>query len=123
MIHAMANLRIFHLIVIVIVALLKSRAVEFIVCSTSICVVAQSFFIHMLPSLFVVIIIPCVYPHIKTTRNNTCLATLPSIKTEYAQKGFHYMGAKLYNDLPINVGTAENKKDFMEKMDLFLKVK
>ena len=63
------------------------------------------------------------HAHIKTTRNNKCLATLPSIKTEYARKGFHYMGAKLYNDLPIDVTTAENKKDFKEKLDLFLKVK
>ena len=55
------------------------------------------------------------HEHIKTTRNNKCLATLPrikTIKTEYGRKGFYYMGAKLYNDLPINVRTAENKKDF-----------
>ena len=42
---------------------------------------------------------------------------------EYARKGPHYMGAKLYNDLPIDGRTAENKKDFKEKLDLFLKVK
>ena len=60
---------------------------------------------------------------IKTTRNNKCLATLPRIKTEYGRKGFYYKGAKLYNDLPINVRTAENKKDFNEKLDLFLKMK
>ena len=53
--------------------------------------------------------------------SNKCLATLSSIKTEYARKGFHYMWAKLYNDLPIDVRTAENKKDFKEKFDLFLK--
>ena len=63
------------------------------------------------------------HEHIKTTRNNKCLATLPRIKTEYARKGFYYMGAKLYNDLPIDVRTAENKKDFIEKLDLFLKMK
>ena len=32
------------------------------------------------------------------------------------------MGAKLYNDLPIDVRTAENKKDYKEKLDLFLKM-
>ena len=63
------------------------------------------------------------HEHIKMTRNNKCLATLPRIKTEYARKGFYYMGAKLYNDLPIDVRTAENKKDFIEKLDLFLKMK
>ena len=63
------------------------------------------------------------HEHIKTTRNNKCLATLPRIKTDYARKGFYYMGAKLYNDLPIDVRTAENKKDFIEKLDLVLKMK
>ena len=63
------------------------------------------------------------HAHIKTTRNNKCLATLPSIKTEYAHKGFHYMGAKLCNNLPIDVRTAENKEGFKKKIDLFLKVK
>ena len=43
------------------------------------------------------------HEHTKTTRNNEWLATLPRIKTEYAQKGFYYMGAKLYNDLPIDM--------------------
>ena len=33
------------------------------------------------------------------------------------------MGAKLYNDLPIDVRTTENKKDFIEKLDLFFKMK
>ena len=63
------------------------------------------------------------HEHIKMTRNNKCLATLPRIKTEYARKGFYYMGAKLYNDLPIDVRTAVNKKDFIEILDLFLKMK
>ena len=49
--------------------------------------------------------------------------TLPSIKIDYARKGFHYMGAKLYNDLPVDVRTAENKNDFKEKLDLFFKMK
>ena len=62
------------------------------------------------------------HEHIKTTRNNKCVATLPSIKTEYARRGFYYMGAKLYNELPIDVRTAENKKNFKEKLDLFLKM-
>ena len=62
------------------------------------------------------------HEHTKTTRNNKCLATLPRIKTEYARKGFHYMGAKLYNNLPIEIRTVENKKDFKEKLDLFLKM-
>ena len=57
-----------------------------------------------------------------TTRNNKCLATLPRIKTEYARKGFYYIGAKVYNNLPIDIRTVENKKDVKEKLDLFLKM-
>ena len=62
------------------------------------------------------------HEHTKTTRNNKCLATLPRINTEYARKGFYYMGAKVYNNLPIDIRTVENKKDFKEKLDLFLKM-
>ncbi len=61
------------------------------------------------------------HAHTKTTRNNKCLATLPSIKTEYARKGFYYMGAKLYNDLPKDLRTAGTKRNFKEKLDVFLK--
>ena len=32
------------------------------------------------------------------------------------------MGAKLYNDLPIGLRTAENNKDFKEKLNRFLNV-
>ena len=63
------------------------------------------------------------HDQIKTTKNNNCIATFPRIKTEYARKGFYYMKTKLYNDLPIDVRTAENKRDFIEKLDLFLKIK
>ena len=54
-----------------------------------------------------------------TSRQQETTNALPRIKTEYARKGLYYMGAKLYNDLPIDVRTAENKKDFIEKLDLF----
>ena len=33
------------------------------------------------------------------------------------------MGAKLYNDLPIGVRTAENRKNFTEKLDFFFNTK
>ena len=39
------------------------------------------------------------HAHTKTTINNKCIATFPRIKTEYAQKGSYYVGAKLYNNL------------------------
>ena len=33
------------------------------------------------------------------------------------------MGAKIYNDLPKSVRTAENRKNFTEKLDFFVKTK
>ena len=55
----------------------------------------------------------------KTTRNNNYSVFLPKITTEYARQGFFYMGAKLYSDLPTSVRTAENRKNFMEKLNFF----
>ena len=57
-----------------------------------------------------------------TSKNKKCLATLPRIKTEYVRKGFYYMGARLYNDLPVDVRTAENKNDLKEKLHLYFKM-
>ena len=38
--------------------------------------------------------------HCKDTRNNKCSVCLPQIRTEYARKGFFYMGGKTFNELP-----------------------
>ena len=51
------------------------------------------------------------------TRNNKCLIKLLGIKTEYSRKSFHFMGAKLYNDLPIDLLKS------IEKLSLFINVK
>ena len=48
------------------------------------------------------------------TRNSECLIRLPCIKTEYARKLFHFMGAKLYNELPIDVRKTESFKQYEE---------
>ena len=39
--------------------------------------------------------------HCKNTRNNRYSVCLPQIRTEYARKGFFYMGAKTFNELPL----------------------
>lgn len=39
--------------------------------------------------------------HEMNTRNNRKLITIPKIKTEYARKSFYFMGAKIYNTLPL----------------------
>ena len=46
--------------------------------------------------------------HNKETRNNAHLLRLPAVKTEYARRSFFFMGAKVYNELPIEVRKAEN---------------
>ena len=46
--------------------------------------------------------------HKMRTRNNQYLVKLPKIKTVYAQKSFRFMGAKIYNELPINLHKTES---------------
>ena len=46
--------------------------------------------------------------HKMRTRNNQCLVKLPKIETEYARKSFRFMGAKICNELPINIRKAES---------------
>ena len=41
--------------------------------------------------------------HKTQTRNSEFLIRLPCIKTEYARKSFHFMGAKMYNELQIDL--------------------
>ena len=46
--------------------------------------------------------------HKMQTRNNQCLVKLPKIKTEYARKSFRFMGAKIYNELPVDIRKTES---------------
>jgi hypothetical protein len=39
--------------------------------------------------------------HDRVTRNSGYLTIIPKIKTEYARRNFHFMGAKVYNKLPL----------------------
>ena len=56
--------------------------------------------------------------HGRETRNRGCLINLPPIKLEYARRGFYFMGAKLYNELPLNIRTAPNSEDFYKLLNL-----
>ena len=47
--------------------------------------------------------------HAKNTRNRN---TLPTVKFEFAKRSFKYMGAKLYNDLPLNIRACANDQNF-----------
>ena len=46
--------------------------------------------------------------HCKDTGNNKCSVCLPRIRTEYARKGFFYMGAKIFNELPLTARMSDN---------------
>ena len=46
--------------------------------------------------------------HCKNTRSNSCSVCLPRIRTEYARKGFYYMGAKIFNELPVAARISDN---------------
>ena len=56
--------------------------------------------------------------HEKETRNKNCTLRLPSIKKEYARKSFLYMGAKVYNELPLDIHQTEIYKEFVEKLKM-----
>jgi hypothetical protein len=47
------------------------------------------------------------YFEIKTgginTRNNNLFLKLPKVKLEFVKQSFYYLGAKIYNDLPIEI--------------------
>ena len=50
--------------------------------------------------------------HAKNTRNRNELLKLPRVKLDFAKRSFKYMGAILYNDLPLNIRACENDQDF-----------
>ena len=50
--------------------------------------------------------------HKTRTINSECLIRLPGIKTEYSRKSFHFMGTKLYNELPIDLRKTESFKQY-----------
>ena len=52
--------------------------------------------------------------HKTETKNVECLIKLPDYKTEYAMKSFCFMGAKTYNNLPIELRKTDSFKQFEE---------
>ncbi len=54
--------------------------------------------------------------HEKQTRNNNYTLKLPRIKTEYARKSFMYMGAIVYNELPLDIRKIESYSEFEKQL-------
>ena len=46
------------------------------------------------------------------TRNKNILLRLPKLKLEYGRRSTKYLGAKIFNDLPIEVGKHCKEKNF-----------
>ena len=53
---------------------------------------------------------------VKVTRNNSTFLTLPKVKLNTARDGFFFMGAKIYNSLPLDIRNEENFSTFKEKI-------
>ena len=56
--------------------------------------------------------------HCKNTRNNKSSVCLPQIRTEYARKGFYYMGAKIFNELIVAARISDNLFAFRESLNI-----
>ena len=54
--------------------------------------------------------------HDRVTRNSDCFTILPKIKTEYARRSFDFMGAKVYNELPLEIRKTLDYKEFVKKL-------
>ena len=57
--------------------------------------------------------------HSKSTRNCGYLLRLPKIRLEYCRGSFYYMGAKLYNELPITIRKTESYDEFKEQLKAY----
>ena len=54
--------------------------------------------------------------HSKNTRNNKYRICLPRLRTEYAGKGFFYMSAMIFNELPLAARMSDNVLNFRKIM-------
>ena len=50
--------------------------------------------------------------HHQATRNNSYQLELPKIRLEYSRGSFYYMGAKLCNDLPLQIRKTNDYNSF-----------
>ena len=59
--------------------------------------------------------------HCKSTRNQNVLVRLPRVKLEIARKGYFYLGAKMYNELPLEIRKAEDFNTFRHLLNEHLR--
>ena len=54
------------------------------------------------------------------TRNRKYLLRLPRLKLEYGKSSFFFMGARTYNELPIELRKKENYNEFVSALKAHL---
>ena len=57
--------------------------------------------------------------HRQNTRNNKLMLRLPKIKLEVGTSSFFYIGAKLFNELPLHVRKLDSHQKFKEEIKGF----
>ena len=55
------------------------------------------------------------------TRNNHVSLKLPKVKTEYGKRSVQFLGAKIYNSLPLSLKKVENFAKFKSELKCFYK--
>ena len=56
--------------------------------------------------------------HSINTRNNRDIPVIPKMRTEFGKKSFMYMGAKVYNELPLEISKERNFKNYVGLIQL-----
>ena len=54
------------------------------------------------------------------TRNSKHMLRLPKFNLEYGKSYFMFMGALIYNELPLEILKLDNFKDFSTKLTAYL---
>ena len=60
--------------------------------------------------------------HQKSTRQNGFSIKLPRVRLEYARNSYYYYGAKVYNEIPLNIRQADSYGKFKHLLKAHLKI-
>ena len=55
--------------------------------------------------------------HNRNTRNMAALINIPKVKLEFATQSFYFYGAKIYNDLPIEIRQEQHYRKFLSLLN------
>ena len=57
--------------------------------------------------------------HDLRTRNNGHLLRLPAVKLNVAKRSFYFMGAELYNDLPLDIRKVKDYNECVKRLNSY----